>query len=153
MSDLPPCGGCRALPRTPHIDGCAVARCTECGLQRIACAHGDADAGWGQRWTGRYPGEDDVERFGLADLNDLADRIAAGMLMWDRNGQRWELDPSWGRGAAALPVPERPDRVRPLPAEGMPFASGGVVVDAAVAVVLGVDVLARLNSPHPPHFL
>ena len=86
MTDLTLCHDCNVTPGTPHIDGCDTARCTVCGWQRISCEHADTDDGWGEVWTGIWPGDVEV-REGLAtDLNDLASKHAAGMVVW--NGTR-----------------------------------------------------------------
>lgn len=48
----PACPGCDVAPGQPHQDGCDVARCTECGEQRISCSHEESADGWGQIWNG-----------------------------------------------------------------------------------------------------
>jgi hypothetical protein len=40
------CSDCGASPGKVHIGGCAVARCTVCGKQRITCAHVGTSEGW-----------------------------------------------------------------------------------------------------------
>lgn len=84
-----PCGDCGVQPGQPHVDGCDVARCTLCGWQRISCEHEDEEGGWGQVWTGRWPGDAEVEALGLTDLNELASLSRSGLLRWDREAQRW----------------------------------------------------------------
>lgn len=74
MSDPTICTDCHVLPGQPHDDGCDVARCTECGVQRIGCEHGSQDVGWGQIWTGEYPS---------------SGHPLEGV--WDRETQRWNL--------------------------------------------------------------
>lgn len=72
------CNDCGVEVGTPHEDGCDVARCTECGHQRISCDHDDSDVGWGQIWTGIWPGEKECMEWGWLrkdggpDLNRLA---------------------------------------------------------------------------------
>lgn len=46
------CHDCHVAEGQPHEDGCDVARCTVCGQQRITCAHGGSDEGWGEIWNG-----------------------------------------------------------------------------------------------------
>jgi hypothetical protein len=58
------CGDCAVPVGSPHVDGCDVARCTECGWQRISCGHGDADVGWGAVWTGEWPGDEECRELG-----------------------------------------------------------------------------------------
>lgn len=81
------CHDCGVQPGFAHTDGCDVARCTVCGFQRIGCEHGNKNVGWGQVWTGRWPGEIEVEEGLATDLNDLAAKAAQGVLRWD--GSRW----------------------------------------------------------------
>lgn len=85
----PRCHDCNVWPGTPHIDGCDTARCTECGWQRISCEHADSDIGWGATWTGKWPGQQEVDE-GLADdLNDLALKAALGLVRWDKRRERF----------------------------------------------------------------
>jgi len=80
---------------SPHVDGCDVARCTACGWQRISCEHEDSDEGWGQVWTGEYPGSAECREHGLMlpdgwpDLNRLASLAHQGLVAWD--GTRWQM--------------------------------------------------------------
>ena len=112
------CNDCGADPGTPHQDGCDVARCTLCGWQRISCEHADGDGGWGQLWTGEWPGDVECREVGLfgtresamhppmvkcepdhpdrtPDLNALIMLAAQGLLTW--NGQRWVRSSQSGR--------------------------------------------------------
>lgn len=82
------CPDCGAAAGQSHIDGCDVARCVACGRQRIGCDHGNSDIGWGHIWTGRWPGEEEVEEGLAADLNDLIIKGVTAQLLWD--GQRWQ---------------------------------------------------------------
>lgn len=81
------CPDCGVVPSVPHVDGCDVARCTVCGWQRISCDHAESDEGWGAIWTGRWPGDIEVEEGLAPDLNALAERANLGELVW--NGERW----------------------------------------------------------------
>lgn len=81
------CPDCGVLPALAHDDGCDVARCTVCGFQRISCEHESSNEGWGQIWTGRWPGDAEVEEGLASDLNDLHSQAQQGFVKWD--GQRW----------------------------------------------------------------
>jgi hypothetical protein len=78
------CGDCSVTPGTPHIDGCDVARCTACGYQRIGCDHGGSSTGWGQLWTGIWPGDIEVAMYGYDSLNDVMRNA-----VWSRKHQLW----------------------------------------------------------------
>lgn len=86
------CPDCQVEPGRSHEDGCDVARCTDCGWQRIGCLHVTTPIGWGEVWTGRWPGEVEVEAGLARNLNDLALKAGRGALVWSRQGQRW-VDP------------------------------------------------------------
>lgn len=46
------CPDCGVNPQQEHLDGCDVAHCTECGIQRIQCdEHNIPDI-----WSGIWPG-------------------------------------------------------------------------------------------------
>ena len=81
------CFDCAAAPGERHDEGCAVARCTVCGFQRIAC---DCEGGQPTVWTGRYPGLAEVEKYGYSDLNDLAARAHQGLMIWDSATEQWK---------------------------------------------------------------
>ncbi len=78
------CHDCRALPGAEHAGGCDVQLCTVCGLQRISCPCGGSPHGWGQVWSGRWPGDAECRVRGLVsydqqsgwrfDLNALSQR-------------------------------------------------------------------------------
>jgi len=76
------CPDCGASPSTAHADGCDVARCVNCGCQRISCDCEDTDKG-NSVWAGVWPGTSECEEYGL-DLNSL--RIYC---RWDKSKQRW----------------------------------------------------------------
>lgn len=78
------CGDCAVKPGTPHMSGCDVARCTACGSQRISCDHRERNVGWGQLWTGIWPGEIEVAMYRLKSLNDVMPGA-----VWDRRNQLW----------------------------------------------------------------
>jgi len=107
-SETAQCPDCATAPGQAHDDGCDVARCTECGNQRISCRHGDDSIGWGQIWTGQWPGDADAIRLdwwalfvpnvgwqrcsastpgAVPDLN----RLSTGEARWNRDTQTWEL--------------------------------------------------------------
>ena len=81
------CPDCAVDPGELHDDGCDVARCTVCGFQRISCDHEDTDVGWGQVWTGQWPGDVEVAEGLASDLNDLHMKGITKALTW--NGERW----------------------------------------------------------------
>jgi hypothetical protein len=80
------CGDCAVAPGQQHQLGCDVARCTACGWQYIGC---ECSLSEPTTWTGRWPGEVEVEEYGLKDLNELASLAAQGLLHWDSDTERW----------------------------------------------------------------
>jgi hypothetical protein len=48
------CGDCGVEVGQQHDEGCDVARCTNCGDQRLSC--GCIDVGEPEEWTGLWPG-------------------------------------------------------------------------------------------------
>ncbi len=63
----PRCQGCGAACGEQHDRVCDIARCRATGLQWRSCDHSRvaAVAHEPDRWTGRWPGEEDCERLGL----------------------------------------------------------------------------------------
>ena len=80
------CPDCAVLPGFPHSEGCDVARCVSCGHQ--ALGHDECDEVWGAVWTGRWPGDEEVEEGLATDLNDLGMKHITGELRWDKERQR-----------------------------------------------------------------
>lgn len=102
------CPDCAAAPGAPHIQGCDVARCKECGEQAIQCfEHADAPS---TVWTGSWPGNSECVALGLwcrwtppagwvpcrstdadaqPDLNALTQLAATGTLRWDRTSEQF----------------------------------------------------------------
>lgn len=88
---VPPwrCPDCAARIGDRHVDGCDVARCTDCGRQALMC-----DEHYGcpmQTWTGRWPGSVEIEAGLAKDLNHLA-LCGFGpepILLWDRDLEQW----------------------------------------------------------------
>jgi hypothetical protein len=88
------CPDCGVTPGQGHLEGCDVARCPECGWQRIGGRHVPT-AGWGT-WTGLWPGVIECREFGYLmsgplpeDLNALSIAASRGEVVWDRQAQRW----------------------------------------------------------------
>lgn len=81
------CPDCAVPPGTRHEDGCDVGRCPACGQQALGCdKHLDAGT---QVWTGRWPGEAEIEDGLAKDLNHLA-MCAFGpepILLWNPDTQ------------------------------------------------------------------
>ena len=86
-ADSKQCPDCCVSPGEVHVEGCDVACCGACGSQRLGCEHSGDGRTNTQRWTGRWPGDDEVAEGLATDLNDLARKAASGRLTWD--GQRW----------------------------------------------------------------
>lgn len=89
---VPVCGGCGVESGTQHQGGCTVARCKNCGWQYVG------DHGQGCRpsernattiWTGSWPGDVEVEEFGLVDLNELYSLARQGFMRWSSEHERW----------------------------------------------------------------
>ena len=74
------CPDCGVLPDQPHEDWCDVARCMNCGFQRISC---DCDHNGLSVWEGHWPGDKECEEYGL-DLNTLPIYCR-----WDKELKRW----------------------------------------------------------------
>ncbi len=53
--ELTACHDCAVLPGYEHADGCDVARCPECGMQRLQCEEHE-DSTLPAIWTGIWPG-------------------------------------------------------------------------------------------------
>ena len=81
------CPDCMVQPGTAHQSGCDVARCKTCGLQELGCDHEEEMT----LWTGRWPGEAEVQEGLATDLNDLILRGLAGDLIWNQVAERWHL--------------------------------------------------------------
>ena len=87
---MPSCGDCDVAAGEPHRPGCDVARCKNCGWQDIGDhAERCPEDRPSTVWTGRWPGEVEVEEYGLRDLNELALLAVQGLMRWDRNAERW----------------------------------------------------------------
>lgn len=86
---LPDCADCGVTAGQPHTPGCDVARCKLCGWQDVGDHASCPDDRPSTIWTGRWPGELEVEEYGLADLNELESLTRAGFLCWDRDDERW----------------------------------------------------------------
>lgn len=84
---VPACGDCGVAAGEPHQPGCDVERCKACGWQAIGCDCPDDTPS--TIWTGRWPGEVEVEEYGIKDLNELAMLAAGGRMRWDRDAERW----------------------------------------------------------------
>ena len=85
------CPDCQVEPGAYHVEGCDVSRCSECGFQLLVC---DCSNGSVTLWTGVWPGVVEVKVFGLKDLNELYDRAAQGLLLWDKTTHEWVLPSS-----------------------------------------------------------
>lgn len=56
------CPDCRAMPGSPHDEGCDVERCGDCGIQRVQCTCANKTP---EIWTGEWPGVVDCRRLGF----------------------------------------------------------------------------------------
>jgi len=81
---LPTCPDCGTPIGKPHQDGCDVARCTACGNQRISCQHSSTETGWGQIWTGVWPG-----KFGQEIYNCSLNELYQYPFEWNKKSQMW----------------------------------------------------------------
>jgi hypothetical protein len=50
-----PCPDCAVKPGKKHKENCDVARCLNCGGQRLSCDCKE-DEGYGDKWDGLWPG-------------------------------------------------------------------------------------------------
>jgi hypothetical protein len=82
------CPGCSAEPGTTHEVGCEVARCKVCGFQEKTCEHTSVVM---TEWTGRWPGDAEVEEGLAEDLVHLYLRRLNGELEWDEDTERWRV--------------------------------------------------------------
>ncbi|KAA0888065.1 hypothetical protein [Oryzomonas rubra] len=64
IRDCPDCG---VEPGAVHRAGCDIARCPECGRQKISCGHSSSVHAV---WDGEYPGIMDCRRLGLWAIFD-----------------------------------------------------------------------------------
>ena len=62
--ELTICHDCGVLPGYEHSDGCDVARCPECGIQRLQCEEHE-DSTLPAIWTGIWPGEIECVEYDL----------------------------------------------------------------------------------------
>jgi predicted Zn-ribbon and HTH transcriptional regulator len=89
------CPDCGVHVGLPHEQGCDVARCPECGTQRIQCDEPGHDIDDDRAvWTGLWPGLAECRRLGWyvggrEDLNRLAFAGATGELSWDSTRQEF----------------------------------------------------------------
>lgn len=95
----PDCPDCHAPAGCHHDRGCSVERCAACGWQRITCGCADTPP---TVWTGAIPGQDEVERWRLPDLNAFGVLAARGAFRWNRDRQRWEPAHDLGAAITAL---------------------------------------------------
>lgn len=108
---LPHCPDCDVTVGQPHESGCDVARCPECGMQRIGCTEPGHDVDDDRAvWTGLWPGVAECRRYGwyavfvpgdgwlsstpdqpgaVEDLNRLVRAGMTGELAWDRTAQEF----------------------------------------------------------------
>ena len=69
MKNLKKCPDCDVVPGQPHVPGCDVERCSECGNQLISCGCEGHDRAFA-RWTGFWPGSLESKEIGI-DLNEM----------------------------------------------------------------------------------
>lgn len=69
--ELESCPGCNVLPGEPHIFGCEIEMCSQCGNERrggrCGCTNHDVQF---SRWTGFIPGLLEAKTLGI-EYNDV----------------------------------------------------------------------------------
>jgi hypothetical protein len=112
--ELRACGDCAVLPGYEHSDGCDVARCPECGIQRLQCEEHE-DSTLPAIWTGIWPGEIECVEYDLWSkwvegegwVETTADdperepnlnKLATMPLVWSKRLQRF-VKPDFEEGA------------------------------------------------------
>lgn len=85
------CPDCAVEPGEYHDGGCDVTRCSECGFQLLGCG---CPEGRTLVWDNYWPGDREVEKYGLKDLNELYIRAVQRLLVWDRTTYEWVLPSS-----------------------------------------------------------
>lgn len=82
------CPDCDVEIGERHDNDCAIARCIYCGRQDISCARCDMTRP-STTWKGALPGQEEVEEYGLADIDELAQLVSRGEMIWDVDEQRF----------------------------------------------------------------
>jgi hypothetical protein len=97
------CPDCQVDPGCPHMEGCDVARCGNCGYQ-LLFHDNECDNEYNTIWTGVWPGIEECHELNLwivyrdgekgdwtktEDLNTLYNKALSGELTWDKGNSKW----------------------------------------------------------------
>jgi len=91
------CPDCGVKIGVAHRDNCDVARCLECGSQRLSCDCAEPGA---QRWTGEWPGIAECREFGWYILFSPSDgwtRCGADQIGATEDLNRLYIEAVWNK--------------------------------------------------------
>jgi primosomal protein N' len=88
------CPDCDVEVGEAHEAECAIARCKYCGKQDISCARCDVTRP-STIWKGVLPGQEEVEQYGLDDIEELRELAVRREMLWDIDEERFIAAEGW----------------------------------------------------------